>query len=198
MKVALLLSGGMDSISIAYWKRPNIAITVDYGQVAAPAEVRASQAAAEAIGIEHHVIRADLSSFGSGDMAAAKPHRLAVVSEWWPFRNQMLITLAAMKGIALGIDRLMIGTLKTDERHGDGRRSFVKAMDNLLQMQEGAITLIAPAIDLTAVELFRISGISMDILAWAHSCHVSEYACGMCNGCRKHYETLAELGVQPY
>ena len=198
MTLALLLSGGMDSICIAYWKRPRFAITVDYGQSAARAEIRASGAAAEAIGIEHHIIHADLSSLGSGDMAGIRPHALATVSEWWPFRNQMLVTLAAMKGVALGIQSLMIGTLSTDERHADGRRSFVRAMDELLRMQEGAITLEAPAIDLTAVELIRISGVPMEILGWAHSCHVGEYACGLCRGCRKHYETLADLGVPPY
>ena len=34
---ALLLSGGMDSIALAFWKRPEIAITIDYGQRAAEA-----------------------------------------------------------------------------------------------------------------------------------------------------------------
>ena len=33
--IGLLLSGGMDSISIAWWKRPDVAISVDYGQRAA-------------------------------------------------------------------------------------------------------------------------------------------------------------------
>lgn len=44
MKTALLLSGGMDSISIAWWKRPDIAITLDYGQRAAEAEIKAASA----------------------------------------------------------------------------------------------------------------------------------------------------------
>ena len=40
MNTALLLSGGMDSIALAYWKRPDIALTIDYGQAAADAEER--------------------------------------------------------------------------------------------------------------------------------------------------------------
>ena len=35
LKTGLLLSGGMDSIAIAWWKRPQWAITFDYGQTAA-------------------------------------------------------------------------------------------------------------------------------------------------------------------
>ena len=48
---ALLLSGGMDSVSIAWWKRPTISIFVDYGQKPAQAEEAAGRAAAEAMGL---------------------------------------------------------------------------------------------------------------------------------------------------
>jgi 7-cyano-7-deazaguanine synthase len=92
MKTALLLSGGMDSIAIAFWKRPSIAFTIDYGQLPAIAEVRAASAACAELKIEHHVIRTDLRALGSGDLAGAAPSPIAPVSEWWPFRNQMLLT----------------------------------------------------------------------------------------------------------
>ncbi len=195
---ALLLSGGMDSIAIAYWKRPKIAITIDYGQRPAAGEIRAATAVAEALGITHHVITADLSALGSGDMAGTAALSVAPLSEWWPFRNQMLITLAAMKAIALGVDRLYVGTLKTDGRHADGRPVFIDAMNTLLGVQEGQMMLSAPAIEMTAVELIQTSAVPMDILAWAHSCHVSDYACGVCGGCQKHYSTLEAFNGDPY
>jgi len=194
----LLLSGGMDSIAIAFWKRPKIAFTIDYGQKPAAGEVRAAQAVAHALHIEHHVISADLSALGSGDMAGTKALPVAPISEWWPFRNQMLITLAAMKAVSLGVTNLAIGTLKTDGKHADGRQSFIDNMNALLAVQEGQIALVAPAIDLTAAELVKRSGAPMDVLAWAHSCHVSDYACGICSGCHKHYLTLQEIGSDPY
>jgi 7-cyano-7-deazaguanine synthase len=198
VRTALLLSGGMDSIAVAYWRRPAVVITIDYGQLPAAAEIRAAEAVAGVLELEHHIVRTDLRSLGSGDMAGSAALLMATVPEWWPFRNQMLITLAAMKAVAIGVERLLIGTLKTDERHADGRASFIAGMDAVLQLQEGAIALEAPAISLTAVELMRQSGVPMEILSWAHSCHVADYACGMCRGCRKHYETLQELGVDPY
>ena len=198
MSTALLLSGGMDSIAIAHWRRPEIAITIDYGQRPAKGEIRASQSVAEVLGIEHHIIRADLSALGSGDMAGSAALGMAPVSEWWPYRNQMLVTLAAMKCVAVRAKRLFIGTLKTDDRHADGRPEFVASLNALLRLQEGEMILEAPAIELTAVELIRKSGVPMEVLAWAHSCHVSEYACGLCRGCRKHYETLRDLGERPY
>jgi 7-cyano-7-deazaguanine synthase len=198
MRTAVLLSGGMDSIALAYWRRPEVAITIDYGQRPAAAETRASTAVTEALGLEHHIVHADLSTLGSGDMAGSEPLASAPVSEWWPFRNQMLITVAAMRGVSIGVKRLLIGTLRTDEVHADGRPAFIEAIGAVLELQEGGMTVEAPAIALSAVELVRMSGTPLELLAWAHSCHVADYACGLCRGCRKHYETLAQLGVDPY
>ncbi|MEC5407585.1 7-cyano-7-deazaguanine synthase [Paraburkholderia sp. MPAMCS5] len=198
MRTALLLSGGMDSVAIAYWTRPEVGITVAYGQRAAQAEVRAAAEVCDVLNIEHHVIEADLSALGSGDMAGCAPATLAPVSEWWPFRNQMLVTLAAMRAVSVDVNKLLIGTLRTDGLHADGKPEFIAAMNTLLGCQEGKIALEAPAIALTGAELIKTSRVPPDLLAWAHSCHVANEACGMCRGCRKHYETLEELGVAPY
>ena len=188
----------MDSIAIAYWIQPAVAITIDYGQRPAPGEIRAATAASRAMGIEHYIIRADLSALGSGDLSGEPTLAIAPVSEWWPFRNQMLVTLGAMKAVSLGIQRVLIGSLKTDEIHADGSADFVSALSSTLQLQEGNLVLEAPAISMTATELIKASGVPFDVLAWAHSCHSSEYACGECRGCRKHYETLRDLGEEPY
>lgn len=198
MTTALLLSGGMDSIAIAWWRRPELVVTIDYGQRPAKAEIRAASAAAAAIGLEHRVLTIDLGPYGSGDLAGRAAASIAPVREWWPYRNQMLVTLAAMATVTEGIDRILIGCLATDNVHADGGRIFVAAMDALLSGQEGAMRLEAPAINLTAAQLIRVSKVPMEILAWAHSCHVANEACGECRGCRKHYETLSELGWEPY
>ena len=81
MKSALLLSGGMDSTAIAWWKRPDLTITIDYGQKAAEAEKHASSQVAHALGIPHEVITVDCSSLGSGDMAHAAPDSHATTSD---------------------------------------------------------------------------------------------------------------------
>lgn len=198
MKSALLLSGGMDSISIAFWKRPDICITLDYGQRPAPAEIRASEAVSSALNIRHEIIRADLSTLGSGDLSGSPALNIAPVSEWWPFRNQMLITLAAMKAVGLNVGKLLIGALRTDGAHLDGTTEFVSAISSLTQLQEGGLAVEAPAIMLDAVELVKASNIPIELLSWAHSCHVSDFACGLCRGCQKHYDTFQRLGFAPY
>src|ERR1700688_3830525 len=195
--IALLMSGGMDSISIGWWKRPDLAIFVDYGQLPAAAERAAGIAACRSMDIRYETVGADCSSLGSGNMAGLPPNTFAPIPEWWPFRNQLILTLAGMAALRLGSTELMIGTLITDEQHADGRPEFVDRVSDLMEMQEGGLTVSAPAIGLTAAELVRISGIPKDVLAWAHSCHTSELACGQCRGCVKHYETWKALGWNP-
>ena len=195
---AILLSGGMDSIALAYRFPSAVAITVDYGQMAAKGEVRAAESVAGELEMDHELIRVDLRALGSGDLAGMPPVDIAPVREWWPFRNQMLVTLAAMRGVELGVSRVLLGTVKDDSEHADGTREFVAAMDAVLRCQEGGIRLDAPAIDLTAVELVRWSKVPIELLAYSHSCHVSDFACGVCRGCHKHYHTLKAIGASPY
>ncbi len=198
MKRALLLSGGMDSTCLAFWRRPDLAITIDYGHKAAQGEIRAATAVCNSLGIKHVIIRCDLSALGSGNLAGKPADPNAPASEWWPYRNQMLVTMAAMECIKHDVSVIEIGALRTDGFHVDGRREFIQSLSSVLSMQEGGIRVEAPAADFSAEELVRTSGIPMEILAWSHSCHVSDYACGSCRGCQKHYETWGELGYDPY
>lgn len=193
MKSALLLSGGMDSLGLAWWKRPSVAITIDYGQLAAAAELRASKTICKTLGIEHHIVRVDCRQLGSGDMAGGQPDSNAPASDWWPYRNQLLATLAAMKAISLGVTHLWLGTVKSDGSHRDGTPEFVDVLDRLMSLQEGGIRVEAPAIELSTSELIRQAQVPLDQLAWAHSCHKANVACAQCRGCNKYFEVLEEL-----
>jgi len=61
-------------------------------------------------------------------------------------------------------------------------------------LQEGRIRVEAPAIHGSTVDLIRKSEIPYSLLAWAHSCHTGNIACGRCRGCNKHRNVVAELG----
>jgi 7-cyano-7-deazaguanine synthase len=195
---ALLFSGGTDSISLAYWKRPRLAITIDYGQRPARSEIQAARAVCATLGLEHDIVKVDCSSIGSGDLAGMPALGIAPVSEWWPYRNQLLVTLAAARLVGKGYEVLWLGTVASDAVHVDGTAEFVAALSRLTELQEGHLRVDAPAIRLSSPALVRQSGVTMDVLAWAHSCHVADFACGMCRGCAKHFETMKEIGVGPY
>ena len=195
-KSAILLSGGMDSIALAYWKRPKIAFTIDYGQRPAEAEITASREVARSLEMEHFIIHVDCSSLGCGSMSDKSQIAISPSPEWWPYRNQLLVTLAAMKAIQLGIDELMLGTVKTDGIHADGTQSFFDCINSLMLLQEGAIRITAPALNLTTEELIKLAGVPTSLLLWAHSCHVSNNPCGTCRGCLKYRDVKSHLCIE--
>lgn len=193
MKTAVLLSGGMDSLALAWWKRPDILINIDYGQLPASAERSAAKAISARLGVPLHEVRVDCSAVGSGDMAGTTPDKLAPDSDWWPFRNQLLVTLAGAKAISLGVTHLWLGTVRSDGTHQDGTTAFIDAISRLTQMQEGGLVIEAPAISFSTVGLIRMAQVPRNLLAWAHSCHVANIPCGECRGCNKYFYVLDEL-----
>jgi 7-cyano-7-deazaguanine synthase len=149
------------------------------------------------LGIGHEVVSVDCRALGSGDMAGSAPDASAKTTDWWPYRNQLLITLAGMRAIARGVSTLYIGTVRSDgESHLDGTEAFVSRMDDLMAYQEGGMHIVAPAIGLSTAELVREAGVPASLLAWAHSCHKADIACGDCRGCNKYLSTYRELGPE--
>ena len=177
---ALLLSGGLESCALAYWLRPPVAITIDYGQLPAEGEIRASAAICAELGVEHVVVRSDAY------FEAPPEGKKGAV--WWPYRNQLLITLAAIRLHEQGLSELNIGLVKGDVFKDCGQK-FVGAVTDLMLLQEGRILVRAPAIGLTAIELLKVSGIPADFLGITMSCHVMDIPCGQCAGCRKNSAT---------
>lgn len=180
---ALLLSGGIESTAIAYWLRPDIAITIDYGQLAAAGEIRASAAIANELGVEHIVVTSD-------SYLSAPPAR-ASGSLWWPYRNQLLITLAAINLHDRPISELWIGLVNGDI-YKDCKPEFMRAMTDLMLIQEQRVLVIAPAIALTTLELLTASNVPQDLLGASLSCHFGELPCGICAGCSKSRTVLRE------
>ena len=200
----LLLSGGHDSIALAAWQPPAACLTIDYGQRPVDGEIRASKAAADSLGLEWHSFRVDLSPVGSGllhddgtgaGFVGGTPVDVAPSPEWWPYRNQLLVSLAAAWALPRGFDQLIVGSVAPDgDRHKDGTAGFYERLDDVVSYQEGSIRVVAPAVGLTTVELIETSGVTDAILGYAHSCHVAAYPCGMCPGCRKHDDVIAKSG----
>lgn len=187
---ALLFSGGIDSTAVAVWRRPDLLATVDYGQTPAKGELRAATAIAERLALPHEVIRIDCRQLGLGHLAGREGSALGAAPEWWPYRNQLLVTVCAMRLVSEGLREVLIGTVAGDEVHHDGRPAFVDALDTLLQLQEGGVRLRAPAIGLRSEELLDLAQGVADLLPWTFSCHVSDQACGQCRGCAKHRMVL--------
>jgi 7-cyano-7-deazaguanine synthase len=189
-KRLLLHSGGLDSTCLAVRLRPEVALTIDYGQLSAHGEIRAAQAICDWLGIEHHVLSIDCREIGSGLLAGsgADPH--APIKEWWPYRNQLLVTLGCSWGLPRDIDELILGSVSTDSRHRDGTPEFYELADQLVRMQEGGLSVTAPAIGMDSITLLRETPLPNGLLGFTHSCHTSDFACGLCPGCLKREQIL--------
>lgn len=194
MSEVLLLSGGIDSTAVAAWRRPAYCLTIDYGQIPATSEIAAASSVCEALGLPHEVVKLSLGQLGSGILAGKPPSNASLNPEFWPFRNKLLVTIAAMATIGRSVAKVLVGTVASDKRHVDGSETFVQKLSELMKMQEGSIALEAPAIKYSSLELVRMSKIDLGVLAWAHSCHASNIACGHCPGCVKHSEVMHGLG----
>jgi 7-cyano-7-deazaguanine synthase len=191
----LLLSGGLESSALAAWRRPQLTLTIDYGQTPAAGEIRAAAAVASALGLRHNVLRVDCSQVGSGLLASVDSVAHSPTPEWWPYRNQLLVTLAAGWAAPRKVTTITVGSVIGDgRRHADGTVGFYEHLDALVAMQEGAVRVQAPAAELTSEELITASGVTDGVLGWTHSCHTSDLSCGMCPGCIKHREVLERLG----
>lgn len=122
--------------------------------------------------------------------------------EWWPFRNQLLVSFAAawvirnraqLKSLA-GRVEIVVGSVVSDgTRHLDGTEGFYEALDALLARQEGNIGVTASAITLETTDLILKSEVSDRVLGWTHSCHRSDLPCGECPGCYKRLAVLTQL-----
>lgn len=188
MKV-LLFSGGLDSSALAFWKRPDICLTVDYGQRPARGEIAAASAICSELGLKHETLAIDMKVLGSGSLSGSPSSSLARAEEWWPYRNQMLITLAGMRFVSEGLTEILIGAVSTDV-HADGKAPFLRSINKLMALQEGGVTVTAPARALHPYKLLTMSGFPHSLLGLTFSCHAMEYPCGRCRGCSKHLETI--------
>lgn len=181
----LLFSGGVESTCLALLEQPDLAVNIDYGQVCATGERNAAEHIARLLSLPLKAIDVPMAHLGRGDLTGTPQPPNDPIPEHWPFRNQMLVTIAAMAQASHEECELLIGTVSGDSVHADGHEGFVDAMSQVLNRQYSGFSLRAPAIKYSTESLLMRSGVSQDLLGWTFSCHRSNVACGRCRGCNK-------------
>ncbi len=182
---AVLLSGGIESILLTYDVKPDIAITVDYGQKSANSEIKSSKYICNKLNILHKIIKVNLSL---DELTYYEENK-----EWIPFRNQFLITIVAMNLFKYKIKELYIGSILDDNKFMDNRKDFINAINQLLEYQEGKIKVIAPYIDKSILNIIKTTNIPLNIISVAHSCTDSNIPCGKCQSCLKNATVIYTL-----
>jgi 7-cyano-7-deazaguanine synthase len=129
-------------------------------------------------------------------LANSEESGISPSQEWWPFRNQLLVTLASMQSIKDSVSIIYLASVKSDDFHKDGTKEFYKFINNLVTYQEGNINIICPTLEYYSHELVQEYNVPLDLITMAHSCHISNLSCGKCSGCRKQLRVRHELGIE--
>jgi 7-cyano-7-deazaguanine synthase len=187
----LLFSGGLDSTALAWSLRPALLLTVDYGQRSAEGEIRSARAVASELRLPHEVATLR-PPYGTGELLSDDVVRDDVPAEWWPFRNQLLVTLGAALAATRGLGVVIVGTVSGDGRYADGKPPFLASMNTLMALQEHPVRIEAPALHQTSAELVREAGLPARVASLTHSCSRAPRACGDCGSCVKSREVFAE------
>lgn len=206
MKAVVILSGGLDSVTVLYWAQAQgydvYALTFLYGQKAEIEVTRAEEFTAE-LGIPHKII--DLSALREVYMGVTSlvDRNLAVTSEFTapiivPFRNGIFMSVAVAYADSIGAKRIFYGAQGGDAaNYPDCRREFYKAFEKAAQLgTEKTIEIDAPFENVTknmiiskALEL----GVPLE-RTW--SCYnQGPIHCGLCESCLNRRRGFTEAGV---
>lgn len=209
MKTSLLiLSGGMDSVTLLYEYRDQIALAVNfhYGSNHNEREAECARYHCDKLGIELLELNLDFmgdyfhSSLLDGPDAVPEGNytddnmRSTVV----PFRNGIMLAVAAGIAESNGLTRLLIASHAGDHAiYPDCRQAFISAMGRAIE--EGTyenISLLAPYSALSKAQIAAVGKKLGVDYSRTYSCYKGrEKHCGKCATCVERREAFAEAGV---
>ncbi|MBR2094090.1 MAG: 7-cyano-7-deazaguanine synthase QueC [Fibrobacter sp.] len=210
MKNALLvLSGGMDSTTLLYERKNEIALAVsfDYGSNHNGREIPFAKFHCEKLGIEHLTIPLKFmhdyfkSSLLSG--ADAIPEGIYadenMKSTVVPFRNGIMLSVAAGLAESRGLTKVMMANHFGDhDIYPDCRKEFVDAMSQAMSAGTYAnITIDAPYTLISKADIARKGKVLGLDYGQTWSCYKGGKAhCGKCATCLERKAALAEAGIE--
>jgi 7-cyano-7-deazaguanine synthase len=210
MKVVVLCSGGMDSVTALHWARAHhdvvAVLSFDYGSKHNHRELPLAAAHARALGAPHRVIRLDfigqlfasdlLQSGGAipeGHYADDNMRRTVV-----PFRNGIMLAAAAGFAESAGAQGLVIAAHTGDHTiYPDCREDFMAAMGAAMKAGTYAgIELLRPFIALTKGQI-AAEGARLGVdFARTWSCYKGgDRHCGRCGTCVERREAFQQAGL---
>ncbi|MDE6315113.1 MAG: 7-cyano-7-deazaguanine synthase QueC [Muribaculaceae bacterium] len=204
----IVLSGGMDSVTLLYDREPEIALAVNfiYGSNHNMRELECARYHCRKLGVELLEIHLDFmgeyfhSSLLEGANAIPEGGyqddnmRSTVV----PFRNGIMLATAAGLAESRGLKSVMLANHGGDHAiYPDCRPEFVKAMGEAIAAGTYEhLELIAPYTHLTKTQIAeRGARLGVDY-SLTYSCYKGgELHCGVCGTCRERREAFAGAGI---
>ena len=204
----LILSGGMDSVTLLYDRAEEIALAVsfDYGSNHNHKEIPFAKKHCDVLGIPHVVIPLKFmaehfeSSLLSGADAIPEGHYADenMKSTVVPFRNGIMLSVAAGLAESKGLKKVMMANHFGDhEIYPDCRKEFVDHMSAAISAGTYAnIVIDAPYTSISKADIARRGGELGIDYAQTWSCYKGgEKHCGKCGTCIERKEALAAAGI---
>jgi 7-cyano-7-deazaguanine synthase len=210
MKVVVLCSGGMDSVTALHWARREhtvvAALSFDYGAKHNHREIPLAAEQAAALGVRHETVRLDFVErmfasdlLKSGGAIPDGHYEEKIMKQTVvPFRNAIMLSIACGFAESVGADGLVIAAHGGDHAiYPDCREDFMQAMGEAMRLGTYAgVQLLRPFIAMTkggiAAEGTRL-GVDFT-RTW--SCYKGgEIHCGTCGTCVERREAFLQAGV---
>lgn len=214
MKAVCLLSGGMDSSTLAYLAKSEgydiCALHLNYGQRTQGKELACARKIASLLGAVDF-IAIDVgyfSQFGASSLTDTRmnveefdPARAHMPNTYVPFRNANLLSIATSCAEARGADAIYIGVQSLDySGYPDCRPQFIEAFQRVIDLgtkDTTHIILKTPFIHMTKTDILRV-GMKLGVpYEYTWSCYRNEQkACGTCGSCHFRQEAFAAIGMK--
>ena len=205
-KCVVVLSGGPDSATVAYWAQKQgyqiYPITFKYGQIAVK-ETESAQKIAQSLGTTTKII--DLSalkdifsgvtSLCNTDIPLTAEFSQPIIV---PFRNAIFLSAAVAYAVTVGANKIFYGAQGSDEPfYPDCRREFYEAFEKAARLGTCEdISIEAPFSNMKKSEVIKIGadlGVPLQ-LTW--SCYLDGAKhCGKCESCVNRKKAFKEAGV---
>ena len=207
----IIVSGGMDSITLLYDRKDEIALGVsfDYGSNHNAREIPYAKMHCERLGIRHITISLGFmhqyfkSSLLDGADAIPEGHYADdnMKSTVVPFRNGIMLSIAIGIAESNGLDQVFIANHGGDHTiYPDCRPEFIRAIDSAATAGTfNGVRVVAPYTDITKADIARIGKrLGIDYTeTW--SCYKGgDIHCGKCGTCVERKEALAEAGIDDH
>ncbi len=207
----IVLSGGMDSVTLLqeYRDRIALAVTFDYGSNHNAREIECARAQCRIAGVEHLVIPLEFmakyfkssllegaDAIPEGDYAEGNMKSTVV-----PFRNGIMLAVACGLAESRGLLHVMLANHSGDHAvYPDCRPGFIDAMSEAMkQGTYDGVSIIAPYTNLSKSDIARRGKeIGVDY-SLTYSCYKGgERHCGRCATCRERREALTAAGLDSF
>ena len=209
MKKVVVLSGGMDSVTVLYHadSQPRevgdeiVALSFDYGSKHNEKEIPLAKYHCDKLGIKHEVIKIDLANYfqssllnnGGEDIPEGHYEDENMKSTVVPFRNGIMLAFAVGYAENIGAKEVLLGSHAGDHAvYPDCRATFTQAISLAAQLGTyNEVKIVSPFNKLMKWDIVEVGNQLGVDYSKTHSCYKGgDIACGKCGTCVERIEAF--------